>query len=84
MKKFSFKEELSEIRSKTYSVRHLKYPLFLLDVNENRTFSTDFSKNTPISNFVKIRQVEAESFHTDGQTHKQTDGRTDRQADRQI
>jgi len=63
-------------------VRHLKCPMFLSDVNENRTFSTDFSKNSPISNLIKIRQVGAELFHADGQTHNQTDGRTDRQTDR--
>jgi hypothetical protein len=28
----------------------------------------DFRKNTQISNFIKIRAVEAELFHTDGQT----------------
>jgi hypothetical protein len=32
-----------------------------------------FSKNTPISNFMKICPVGAEFFHTDGQTDGQTD-----------
>jgi hypothetical protein len=36
--------------------------------NETLIFSTDFSKNTQISNFMKIRTVGAELFHADGQT----------------
>jgi hypothetical protein len=60
---------------------HLKYPLFLLYFNKTRPFSKDFSKNTPVSNFMKIRRVVAELFHADGQTHSQTKGRRDRQAD---
>jgi len=31
-------------------------------------FSTDFWKNTQISNFMKIRPVGADVFHADGQT----------------
>jgi len=31
-------------------------------------FSTDFSKNTPISNFVQIRPMEAKVFQADGRT----------------
>jgi len=31
-------------------------------------FTTDFRKNTQISNFVKIRQVEVDLFHEDGRT----------------
>jgi len=31
-------------------------------------FSQNFSKNTQISNFMKIRPVGAELFHADGQT----------------
>ena len=42
---------------------HVKYPLFLSDFNETRNFSTDFQKNTQISNFTKIRLVGAELFH---------------------
>jgi hypothetical protein len=37
-------------------------------------FSRDFRKNTQTSNFMKIRPVVAELFHTDGQT----EGRMDR------
>jgi hypothetical protein len=33
----------------------------------------EFSKNTQISNFVKIRPAGAEMFYVDGQTDGQTD-----------
>ena len=35
-------------------------------------------------NFIKIRPVEAELFHADGQTHRQTDRQTDRQMTKLI
>jgi hypothetical protein len=54
-----------------------KVPIILVRFNENWIFSTDFSKNTQISNSIKIRPVGAELFHTDGRTG----GRTDRQTD---
>ena len=43
---------------------HVKYPLFLSDFNEN--FLDRFSKNTPISVFMKIRLVGVEVFRADG------------------
>jgi hypothetical protein len=46
----------------------VNYPSFLSDFNETRTVPTDFSKNTPISSFMKIRPIGAELFHEDGQT----------------
>ena len=48
---------------------HVMYPLFLSDFNETQIFSTDFLKNTQLSNFIKIRSVGAMLFHVDdGQT----------------
>ena len=44
---------------------HAKYLLFLSDFNEIRIFLNRFSKNTQISNFMKIRPVRASFFHTD-------------------
>ena len=35
------------------------------DLNENGILSTDFGKNTQMSNFMKIRPVGAELFHSD-------------------
>jgi hypothetical protein len=46
---------------------HVKYPVFLLDFNETYIFSTGVRKNTGMLNFMKIRPVEAELFHADGQ-----------------
>ena len=46
---------------------HVKYPVFLSDLNETWIFSKVFSKNTQISNFMKIRPVGAELFHADVQ-----------------
>jgi hypothetical protein len=40
-------------------------------------FKKRFSKNTQISNFVKIRSVRAELFHADRRTEGWTDGRRD-------
>ena len=46
----------------------VKYPLFLYHCNENLKFLHSFSKNTQISNFMKIRSVGAVLFHSDGRT----------------
>jgi hypothetical protein len=43
---------------------HVKYPLFLSDLNS----LDSFSKNPQISNFMKIRPVGAELFHADIRT----------------
>jgi hypothetical protein len=57
---------------------HVKYPLLLSDFNETWFFFLDrFSKNTQISNFMKIRPAGAELFHVDRQTWR-TDEETDR------
>jgi len=44
---------------------HVKYLLFLSDVNETWIFLDIFSKNSHISNFMEIRPVGAELFHAD-------------------
>jgi hypothetical protein len=52
---------------------HIKSLLFLSDVTETWVLSTDFLKNTQISNFMKIRPVGTEWFHgTDGRTNRRT------------
>ena len=53
-----------------YTGLHVTYPLFVSDYNETDSLHR-FSKNVPISNFMKIRPVGAEWFHSDGR--KQTD-----------
>ena len=45
----------------------VKWP-FLFEYFNETNFLDWFSKNTQISNFIKIRPVGAELFHTDGQT----------------
>ena len=52
---------------------HVKYALFLSDLNENLFFWTDLKKNIQISNRVKISPLGAKLFHADGQTHRQMD-----------
>ena len=44
---------------------HTKYPLFWSDFNETWIFFDRFSKNTPVSYFMRIRPAGAE-FHADG------------------
>jgi hypothetical protein len=46
---------------------HVKYPLFLPDVEKVELLRQIFEKKK-LSNFIKIRPVEAELFHTDGQS----------------
>ena len=45
-----------------------KNPLFVSDFWLNLNFLDRFSKNTEVSNFMKIHLVRAELFHADGQT----------------
>jgi hypothetical protein len=53
---------------------HVKYPLFLLDYNDTRIFSTDFRKILKYQN-DKIRPVESScSMRMDGQTDTHDDG----------
>jgi hypothetical protein len=48
---------------------HVKYPLFLSDFNEIN-FLDRFSKNSQISDFMKIRPVGAQLFHADRLTDR--------------
>ena len=61
-----------------YIAFHVKYPLFLSDLNENN-FLGSLSKNIEISNFMKILQVGANLFHENRLTGGRIDGRTDGQ-----
>ena len=47
---------------------HVKCPVILSHFNENLNFLDKFSKNTEISNLMKVRSVGAELFHADGWT----------------
>jgi hypothetical protein len=51
---------------------HVKYSLFFSDCDKTWIFSTDFSKNTQISNFIKTPPVGDELFHADGRKDGQT------------
>jgi hypothetical protein len=57
-----------------------KVPFILVRFEWNKFFDT-FSKNTEISNFMKIRQVGAYLFHKDRLTGGKIDGRTEGRAD---
>ena len=46
-----------------------KVPVILVRLPWNLNFIDNFSKNTRISNFMKIRPMGAELFHVDGQTN---------------
>ena len=53
-----------------------KVPVILERFNWNLNFLDTFSKNTVISNFIKIRPVGAELFRVNGRTERQIDGQT--------
>jgi len=71
LKHFSFKEELSEIRSQIYTGLQVKYPLSC-QILMKLEYSWQIFKNSPISNFMKICPVGAETFHVDRQTDRKT------------
>jgi hypothetical protein len=52
---------------------YVKCPLLFSDFEETFNFLDIFSKNTQISNFLKIRPMGAELFHADGRTDGHTD-----------
>ena len=56
-----------------YTVLHARCPLFVPNFNEHLFFLYRFSKNSQMSNLIKIRPVGAELFHEDGRTDRQTD-----------
>jgi hypothetical protein len=64
-----------------YKYLHVKYPLFLSDVNE--TWFVLNNVENPEIYLIKIRPVEAELFHAKVRTADRPGGQTDRQADRQ-
>jgi hypothetical protein len=62
---------MSEIdRTVHWSSCEVRVIIFLFELNLN--FLGRFSKNTQVSNFIKIHPVGAELFHADGQTDGQT------------
>ena len=66
---FSFWEEMSEMWSKMYIDLHVKYPLFLSDINGSWIFATDFRKILKYQIWWKTVQWEAScSMWTDGRT----------------
>jgi hypothetical protein len=52
---------------------HVKYPFFLSDANETWNTLDRFSKNTQMSDFMKMHPVRVELFHKDKRTYRQTD-----------
>jgi len=49
------------------------YILKWLNCNNTVIYLRDFSKNTQMSNFMKMRPEEAELFHADGRADRPTD-----------
>jgi len=75
LKLFSFLEEFGEMWFKMsvgLTVKYRKVPL-LCPILMKLEFLERFSKNSQISNFMKIRPVGEEFFHTDGRTDRHDD-----------
>ena len=53
---------------KMYNGLHVKKNVILVGFERNLDFFDKFSKNTQISNLMKIGPVAAEPFHAKGQT----------------
>jgi len=47
---------------------NLKHPLYMSDFNQNLFFGGIFSNNPQMSNFMKVRPMVAQVFHSDGKT----------------
>ena len=68
---FTLRRTQQDVVESVYIGRLVTYPLFLSEFNE-LNFLDRFSKNTQISNFMKIRLLVAEfSKRIDGQTDGQ-------------
>jgi hypothetical protein len=70
MKYFSCYDEFSEILLSKYIGLHVTYLLLYSNFTWNTKFLDRFSKNSRISNFIKIRPFGAELFHADRQTDR--------------
>jgi len=70
LKQFWFWEELSEIISQMNIQLHVKYSLFISYCNQDWLFSTDFRRNTKISNFMKTCPVGVGFFHAERRTDR--------------
>ena len=68
VRNLSFQEELLELFLQMWKRLHVRYLLFLPDFSDTWIFSTDFSKRSQISNFIRIHPVGVESFHVDRRT----------------
>ena len=64
-------------RDAIINVHMSSYQLFLSDFNENLNFLDRFSKNTQISNFVKMHPQRADMFHVGGRGWTETDRQID-------
>jgi len=74
---FLIRRRIERDMIKMYVGIHVKHPLFLSDFLWNLNFLERFSTNTQISNFMKVRPVEAALFLAE----RQTDRRRDRHDD---
>jgi hypothetical protein len=77
LKHFPFYELFNELSSKMSKRLHVKYPLFLSDLNKTWIFSTDFWKKLKC-------QVSLKSVYWEPSCSTRRDGRTDRQPDMKL
>jgi hypothetical protein len=71
---FSFQNKRKDMWSKIYIDLHVKYPIFLSELNGTWIFLADFRKNMQTYNGKKIRPVWAQLFHTCKHRDRQMDG----------